>query len=881
MPDRLFDILAAFVLRRPRTILLVAGALAVALGWWGAATIRLNANLDDLIARDRPYTARYREFLREFGDLEHIYVVVDSKGDAPAARAAVQEIVDRFRAIPGLSGVYGWISPEEQLRVASRAMSDFQLRDLVRASGGALETLRAPSALTLAKAADRELESLVSRISTLAPERREQVAAGALFMAAALGSGSDGPLGALASHGLDREHLASDTGRLYFVQVRAQKDFGSLDVIAAPLRAMRSTLAEIGPRHPRVEIGLTGRPILQADELSTSNHDMTRASIIALVLCSILFIWMTRSLLRPVLAIAVFLMACGWTYGAAAIMVGQLNLLSIVFMLVLVGVGLDYGVHVIARHRELRRDHTVADTVRTVLRTAGRSNVTGATTSAAVFFMAWFTHFQGLRELGLIAGVGILLCLVAMITVLPAALVLTDARLIRRDKQQPIDKPGRVFRVVNHFVTHRPGLTLTLAAVSLVALFAAPGRPRFEKNLLKLQAQGLESVEWEHRIREDSSAATWFGASIAGSLDEAARIEDAARNTPTIGQVRSVLDVIRPDTPERAVWRERLRTELVPAMRSGVLAPSDPIELGDALAALVARLDALATAAAAVGRAEAATLRAIADSLRPLPDELRSPAGPQAAVRVDGSLSHVRASLRTLIEGDALPLRDALPDAVRDEMISPSGKLLVMLHPKEDVWDYDAMKVFIDDMRRIDPQVTGAPISHFESLGEMQQAFVRMSILAVIAITALLWLDFRRATDVLLCFLPLAVGMGWSLEAMGAMNVSFNLANFFAVPIMIGLGVDSAVHVLHRYKEGGPERFTLGATRRAVLLTALTTIIGFGALVIARHRGLYSLGVAMALGATGCMLSSLIVLPAALALLEKVRPSHRSPQAPS
>jgi len=143
-----------------------------------------------------------------------------------------------------------------------------------------------------------------------------------------------------------------------------------------------------------------------------------------------------------------------------------------------------------------------------------------------------------------------------------------------------------------------------------------------------------------------------------------------------------------------------------------------------------------------------------------------------------------------------------------------------------------------------------------------------MSLLALVTILVILWLDFRSVRDVLLALMPLSLGLIWTIEAMGLMGIAFNLANFFSVPILIGLGVDSSVHILHRYHEGGPTRFSLGSTRRAVILTALTTIIGFGCLIIAHHRGLRSLGIVMAIGSTACLLSSVILLPAALKWLE-------------
>src|SRR6185503_14037300 len=159
------------------------------------------------------------------------------------------------------------------------------------------------------------------------------------------------------------EYFKSDTGKLSFITIDPVKDYSSLSVIEQPLREIRSAIADAKLKFPGVEIGLTGKPVLQADEMATSNDDMTRASIAAFALCAILFMLMIGGFLRPLLAMIAFIIGAAWTYGFAALFIGQLNLLSIVFMLVLVGVGLDYGVHVNSRYNEWRSTHSVRESV--------------------------------------------------------------------------------------------------------------------------------------------------------------------------------------------------------------------------------------------------------------------------------------------------------------------------------------------------------------------------------------------------------------------------------------------------------------------------------------------------------------------------------------
>jgi uncharacterized protein len=602
---------------------------------------------------------------------------------------------------------------------------------------------------------------------------------------------------------------------------------------------------------------------------------MTRASIIAFVLCAILFMLMIGGIRRPLLAMLAFGMGAAWTYGFATLAVGQLNLLSLVFMLVLVGVGLDYGVHVINRYQEfLARGEGVHESIRGAVRTAVRGNITGALTSSVVFFMALLTTFQGLRELGLIAGAGLILCLIAMSVVLPALLAIVEGG--RATKRHPMPPEPQTSADVNlgradalllrHARSILAAAAIVTVALGSITVLGSGAGGRFEYNLLNLQAQGLESIEWERRILNDSAAASWFGAVMADSQSQAVRFIERARGRATIGMVRSVFDIVEPDTPQRDVWRASLHSQdPLRAQGDGVT------DVQAALAQANAKLQLIAQAALARAPDETGALRALHDRLQSM--DVNHPA---TRAGLDATLRAIAHSLRLMLEGDRLPLREALPDAARDQFISASGRLLVMLHPKGDVWDYPSMRAFVADLRAVDANVTGVPITHFESLGEMRRAFITMSLLALIAIVGLLAIDFRDVRDVLLALAPLVVGIIWTIGLMRLLGVSFNLANFFAVPMLIGLGVDSAVHILHRYHEGtgGAERLHFGRTRRAVILTALTTIIGFGALIIAHHRGLQSLGLVMAIGSTACMLASIVILPALLALRETRREVH-------
>ncbi len=788
----------------------IAGAIA------GAAWVRLDANTDHLISPNRPFMKRYEAFKERFGDLERIWVVVDGGDEAAAARSVVDWIEPKLSALE-FPQVVARVDVTEQARLISWSASADQIAALVEACrllGGSERT--ASDVMAAIASSLRQVTSIVGPDEAT----RARLAIGAVT-AAQLIVGRDVPDG-------DR-YITSPSGRLHFIGVLPGKDYGTLAVIEEPLAAVRAVLADARTQFPGVDIGLTGKPVLQADEMRTSNADMTRAALIAMVLVTALVIGLLGQWKRPLLAVLAFAMAVGWTWGFIALAMGYLTLLSIVFLLVMIGVGLDFGVHVVSRHWALRTTLDRDDAIRTVMQTIGRANLVAACTSIAVFLSALATDFRGLQELGIIAAVGIGLSVVAMSTVLPALLVVFDRHLGSGPQALPSVGASRRPRIV---------LIVAIVTAGVSAIFAS--QLRFETNLLALQAADLPASVWERRIAADAGAPTWFAAMEAQDRAHAARLVEQAQGEPHIGRVRSVLDVVSPPDAARAAARVAL-AECV----------ADPVVAGDSEAPqqTVQALRALAAAARGQQAAEAQRLEALATTIDRMTHD-----------QVIAGVIDAQRIMAAAKEGAAMSLREVLPASIRADSIAPDGTLLVMAHPVEDVWDEAAMTRFVEAIRRVDQHVTGVPITHLESIQDMRRGFATMTLVAAGLVLVLLLIESRGWREPLVCVLALVVGAAWTLGVAELVGLHLNLANFFAVPVLFGLGVDGAVHMIHRARHGESD----GSTRRAVLLTGLTTMVGFGSLLLATHRGLGSLGGLMAIGCLACLVASLLVVPAAL-----------------
>ena len=896
------DLLATAVLRGKWAVLSVATLLAAAGALLAVMRLQLDADTNSLIEPSRPFMQRYKQFLEQFGDQEHIYVAIDSRGDAAAARKAADAIGTALEAMPDLTAVRWRVSVPEQWMLAPRAMRDAELEGLARAAGALPVLADAPDAASVLAQADAELGRLTAGGLSMGEEERASIGAAAVMLASSVVPSAEGSL----ARPMEPQYLQSDTGRMLFVEISPQKDFTSLSTIEGTLAGIRRVIAEIAPQHAAVEIGLTGKPVLQADELATTNTDMTRGSLVATAIIAAIAALVFRSVTRPLLTVIAFALAFGWTYGLTTLLVGRLNLLSLVFMLVLVAAGLDYGIHLLIRYIECRRSMRATPAVAATLRSVTVPTWTGALTSAGTFLLALLTDFGGLRELGIIAGVGLLMCAISMTVVLPALLAATEGRRDGAADAARVDGPAGAASERDGDPPDaglaaeqsrrapwrgRAGWIVAVSAFALIVLASMVPYTRFESNLLRLQAEDLDSVRWERMLLEDSVSASWFAVSTPADQASALALIERAKAEPLVAQVRSAFDVVLPDTPARTSLRAAIADAARSSGAAGGTAPgampatapaaqehaapaaasaaAEPRTLAaqdvSAVADRLSRLVLLSSMGGADAQARAkATLDPLVRQLRDLESALRNPESAAAArAAAEDACARASTAAHGLTAGASRSLRDALPAAIRAKFVAPDGTLCVMLFPAADVWEFEPMKAFVGAIRAIDPSVTGVPITQFESMIDMGGAFTLMSWGSLVLVAILVWIDFRSFRATFACVFALCLGLVWTLGVMAALGIPLNMANFFGIPMLIGLGVDSSVHIVHRARAQGHAR-SLGSTRMAVGLASATTAIGFGTLCFAHHQGLQSLGWLMVIGSACCFAAAALTLPAVL-----------------
>ncbi|MSU20559.1 MAG: RND transporter, partial [Pedosphaera sp.] len=561
----------------------------------------------------------------------------------------------------------------------------------------------------------------------------------------------------------------------------------------------------------------------------------------------------------------------GYTMGYTTLTVGHLNILTITFLPILIGLAIDFGVHLITRYEEELRDgRPELEALEKAMVNTGLGIFTGCFTTAGAFFAMGLTDFKGIQEMGIITGGGLLVCLIPMMTLLPV--------LLRKGRQNAMDhhnaatdKRAQIERLWLDRPVWVMGISAALCGLALTQFH----KIYFDYNLLNMQSKGLPSVVFMRKLIDEASKSVLFAAVVANSLEEAVALNSKLTNLPTVASVDSMTQFLKGDQTAKLSRIGHIKDELS-AVRFEEI-DTEPVNLAELNYTLTISQSYLGLAASELQKEGEKVLAEQLRSLRQAMGDLRRRIGNGNPTRDALKLSVFQRALFQDIHNtfDVLKNQDNssplsvsdLPSALRNRFVGKSGKHLLQVYPKENVWQRDKQKEFVQQLRTEDENVTGTPVQLYEYTSLLKESYEKAACYALGAIVILVLIHFRNLSSVLLALLPVAIGSIWMAGLMGALNIPFNPANIMTLPLVIGIGVTNGIHILNRFAEEQNPSILARSTGKAVLVSALTTIAGFGSLIPAKHQGIASLGVVMATGVATCMLAGLTLLPALLSLL--------------
>jgi hopanoid biosynthesis associated RND transporter like protein HpnN len=846
---------ASGVVARPKLTATATLALAALAAWYAAGNLKPNTDTANMIAPTIPWRQHYNEYREAFPLRDrNLLIVIDAPTPARADELAA-ELLRRLRAQPEryqsplLAGEGEFFERNGLLYLPTAELAE--LTDRLAAAQPLIGLLgdRLDGAAVLGVARQAIAADSGGGMTELASFYEE--------LARTIGRVAEGAAPTFAWDGLIQispERDPNSVGRR-IITVQPDVDFSRMQPAAAAIAEVRQMVREIAARPPGdVRVRLTGTVAMEHEELLSVSRGaglgaLATILMVALVLYAALRSW--RLLFASIVTLAAGL---SLTAAFAAVAVGQLNLLSIAFVVLNVGLGSDYVIHVLLRYRELVAEgHATNAALVEAVRDVGSSLVLCAVTTAAGFYAFIPTTFSGVSELGLIAGTGVFFGFFASITLLPA-LVAWWENEPRRLGAAPTWLDPRIFAPLSR----RPRLVLGVTTVVLVAACAALPRVTFDSNPIHLRDPNSESVRTLLELAAAGEAPLLNLVAVAPDADAARRWAAELRELPEVRAVTTTDTLVPAEQSEKLALLDDL--ELIMGADFGKLerTSSEPGSLSAALGELYAATEDVAAAqplhdaierfAAAAGndRDRSATALLVLDEALTagLPRELERLAGALRAERFD---------------------RDDLPDELSGRWVAADGRELVEVAPAEDVSDNAAARRFISAAHSVVPTATGLPVVYQEASATVVAAFERALLYAFIMVAAIIFLVLRDLKDTLLVLVPIALASVLTAALTVLVGMPFNYANIIALPLLVGIGVDNGIHVVHRMRSGDVARLFDTSTMRAVLASGLTTVASFGNLAFSSHRGTASMGILLALGLAVSMAATLIVLPAWLA----------------
>jgi len=876
------------VLRFPVLTLVIGGALALGAALYSNYRLEFQTNRLDLVNPKSEFNRLWNDFVQEFGDQEDDVVVVVEGAKPEKVLAARDELAlailreKRFfhtvlsRIDPSKlksKGLY-YAAPEMLQQI--EAFLD-QVEPIVRDNWAWLNVGN------MAREMGSEWRRAAAQGQPVPAEARGHLLRFLDSLHAALAGRYQSPwpqvqLPPSSAEQEQSRQLLAKRGRMAFILLRLVYDEDQSDFVRGrnPIEALRRLIARTQDAHPETKIGVTGLPVIEHDEMASSQASMTQVSFVSLIGVSLLFVAGFGGWRHPLLAMISLTVGTAWAMGYIALAIGHLNILSSAFAVILIGQGIDFSMYYVAQYLQLRRSiHSSSEALVETVATVGPGVATGAITTAVAFFMAGLTEFTGVAELGVIAGGGIILCWIAGLTVLPALIHLTDTKWPHRHSPLPVE-----IRTWLEPLFSRPRLLLAVTSAVCVLLAWGVSRLSYDHNLLHLQAQGIESVDLEQKLLNETDQNASFALSIADSQAEVLARKERFLRLPSVKQVEEIASRF-PDQIEQ----KRPHVEAIHQRLAGLpqRAPRIPACNPEDLAPLVEQSRSMAGAGP-----EAAELAGRIRQLGPLLEQLPpSEVSARLSAYQQRAAEELLAMLRGLhaVANPEPPHLADLPESLVSRFVSPNGRYLLKVYSEGDIWDMPTMSEFVREVRSVDPRATGNPFQVYGASLQMQRSYEEAALYALLIIVPVVFLDFRTVRHTLLALLPLGLGMLLLFGLLGWLDVPLNAANMIVLPLILGIGIDAGVHVVHDYcAQRGRYRIS-ASTASAVVVNTVTNMAGFGSLMIASHRGLQSLGRVLTLGLTTCLFTALVMLPAILGLMSRRRhaeePEEEQPGAES
>ena len=647
--------------------------------------------------------------------------------------------------------------------------------------------------------------------------------------------------------------------------------------------------------YPEVKAGLTGMIPLGRDEMVYGEQSMGYTSIFAFIAILILLILSFRMWAAPLFALLNLAVGLIWAIGLTAILVKSLNIMTSMVAVILIGLGIDFSIHIISIFTESRSmGKPINIAMEETFLKSGKGILTAGFTTCAAFFALIISSSRGMKEMGIVSSTGLLAILIVTFLFLPSLLVLRERRLEKKLAEGKIKtKPAykdisfQSFGKSCNWLSMRYSATLICAILITIILLVSASKISFDHNYMNMEPKGLTSITLQDTILDKFDLSMDYALLLTDSIEElremakklknvksVALVDDISMYLPSFEEQQKRIPLIR--EINQAISSTTLKDGLTEAEFNQLLLELERLEMNimeiQDMAFIGGQDKVDNKCSEIVGDPDNPQLKSIiTEFINYLENNRQEGIKGLEEFQKFEALYFKKTALK-MATTENIKFKD-LPLSILDRYTNRNRtQFLMTIFPSGNMWqDIDYLNRFTDDLNRVSEKVTGMPPVMKELISVIGNDGKNAALLTILVVFMLLWLDFRKIKYAVIAMIPLVAGFVWMVGLMKLTGMQLTVVNVMGLPMIIGIGIDYGVHVVHRWRseEKGKVNKIFASTGKAILLSALTTMLAFGSLIFSIWRGFGSLGGAMFIGVGACFLSTAIILSGIIGWLER------------
>ncbi|RLA18992.1 MAG: hopanoid biosynthesis-associated RND transporter HpnN [Gammaproteobacteria bacterium] len=644
------------------------------------------------------------------------------------------------------------------------------------------------------------------------------------------------------------------------VSARPIADFNSMKPVEQALNYAREVVREIKLQDPQVSIRITGEKALEEDEMRVLAEDTVYSGLFAMVLVIIVLLIGLRSVKLVLCTLITLIMGLILTAGFATIAVGHLNVLSVAFAILYIGLGVDFAIHICLCFRECWEQHiSSVDAIQRSVKVLGFSLFLCALTTSIGFFAFIPTDYKGVSELGLISGGGMFVGLFVSLSLLPALLKVASIKKLEHTQ---------VTRLPDWIYTFPFRHAISIRYISILLAIAACfsfSYVRLDSNPVNLRDPNSESVVTFKDLLHSKTDSPFALIALSDSLNHAEILAARIEQLPTVNKTILLKSFVAKNQDDKL----EIIDDLSLVLSTELDRFNRPLEQADSRQGLLDLQTKIKSAIdISTGKASPELLLKLQEHINNFIVFADASETPESVYQqldnsILGLFPYTMQQLDSSLGAYPFALKD-IPGYISKNWLSSSGIYKIVIEPKKDLNIAENLAEFAAEVKDIDNSVTGIPVSDLASGVVISKVFVQAFSTAIIVIFLVLLIILRNFRNTLLVIWPLLLAGLLTAATNVLLNNPFNFANIIALPLLMGMGVDSGIHIMHRLESGlkAGEHLLQTSTARGVFFSSLTTLLSFTSLAFTNHQGIASMGMLLAIGISFTLICTLVVLPA-------------------